>query len=104
MMAINLYLTYLGNSVLGMSKSDKLLKLEYERKKIIEIINELDSLFENDPSISDKKNHSIYVVIKRNIISEVFTHNDMEVSICSCKMLLMDVVGNIDSRLQAISA
>ncbi len=104
MMAINLYLTYLGNSVLGMSKSDKLIKLEYERKKIIEIINELDSLFENDTRITDRQNHSIYIIIKRDIISEVFTHGDMEAGICSCKMLLMDVVQNIDSRVQSICA
>ena len=104
MMTINLYLTYLGNSVLGMSKSDKLSKLTYERSRILEIINGIDSLFVNDPHILDRKNRSIYSIIKRDILKEISMVQNMDAGISSCKVQLMDVLGKIDSKIVAVGA
>ncbi len=103
MTIINLYQNYLVGSLRGMSKEAKIVKLEYEKKQISEIIRGVESLFENDSTMQGKKKHSIYVVIKKDLLNEIFSYSNKEEGVAFCKALLTNIVGGIEEMLKAIS-
>ncbi len=102
MIAIELYRKYLINSSQGLIGEQRNKKLSFEKDKLTNILMGLDILFSQDTTITDKKDHTIYTVIKRDIISDAAKGNPESV-IFTTRFLLEGIINEIE-KMQEKSA
>ena len=103
MFAIELYRKYLYNSTRGISNSDKVKKLAFEKQKIIDIIEDLPNLFYMDKEVMDKGDTTVYTYIKKEILSEVLRRGQDPV-ICESSFFLHSVLSEIESMRESAAA
>ncbi len=102
MKSIELYKMYLKNSTVGVNLNNKIKKLQYEATQIKEIVNEVERLWE-DKSLFDKKDHSIYTLIKREIyVSSCNGSQDGVIQLA--RFLLDELVAQIEGDMQKLAA
>lgn len=95
MIALELYRKYLQNSSLGLCKADKVKKLNYEWERLHEIKAGLAQLFQDDKSITDKKDHTIYTLIKKDILSSVLASANSAETVNTYQFFINSVINEI---------
>lgn len=95
MIALELYRKYLQNSSLGLCKADKVKKLNYEWERLHEIKADLPQLFQDDKSITDKKDHTIYTIIKKDILSSVLASANSAETVNTYQFFINSVINEI---------
>lgn len=96
--SIELYRKYLRNSTTAMSRSIKLKKLDYEATKMKEILDGIPSLFDGDKSLMDKKDRTIYTLIKRDIVASVMDDTaHLDDQVCASQYFITSVLHEIEA-------
>lgn len=103
MFAIELYRKYLFNSTKGISNKEKTAKLAFEKRKISDILQNLDELFYLDETVKDKYDTSIYTFIKRDIMSEALRRGS-DIVVLESKFFLNGILNEIESMRESIAA
>ena len=103
MFAIELYRKYLYNSTRGISNTDKVKKLAFEKQKISDIIYDLPNLFYMDKNVIDKGDTTVYTYIKREILSEIMQRGQ-DLVLCESGFFLRSVLSEIESMQEALVA
>lgn len=104
MYVIELYRKYFENSFKGLTEEQRANKLNFEYNKLMSILKGLDNMFYQDSSITDKKDHSIYTAIKRDIMSDA-VDGDIESVVFTAKFLLEGIVNEIENmQVKAVVA
>lgn len=103
MIAIELYRKYLTNSSQGLIGEQRRKKLAFEKDKLTNILMGLDVLFSQDSSITDKKDHTIYTVIKRDILADAANGNPESV-IFTTRFLLEGIINEIEKMREKVAA
>lgn len=96
MFSISLYEQYLTNSANCLSGKERTKKLNYEKERINELLSGLSTLYRDDKAIFDKKDHTIYTLIKRDIIRTA-VEGGTDGAICLSQFLLRGLLSTIDS-------
>lgn len=103
MFAIELYRVYVENSIKNATTDEKRRRLNFEIGKTRSIIEGIDNLFEGDQSIFDKKDTSIYTLIKQEIVSNLLKGNPLP-HLESSKFLLNGILNEMQQILSEIKA
>ena len=105
--SIELYRKYLQNSTTALSRSSKLKKLDFESTKMKEILKGIPSLFDGDESLLDKKDRTIYTLIKRDIAASIGSTDGASArdsQICMSQYFITGVINEIEMmREQAVA-
>lgn len=97
--SIELYRKYLYNSTTALSRSSKLKKLDFESTKMKEILKGIPSLFDGDESLLDKKDRTIYTLIKRDIAASIGSTDGASArdsQICMSQYFITSVINEIE--------
>lgn len=97
--SIELYRKYLQNSTTALSRSSKLKKLDFESTKMKEILKGIPSLFDGDESLLDKKDRTIYTLIKRDIAASIGSTDGASArdsQICMSQYFITSVINEIE--------
>lgn len=103
MFAIELYRKYLYNSTRGISKTDKVKKLAFEKQKISSILDDLPNLFYMDKAVMNAGDTTVYTYIKREILSEIMRRGKEPV-IYESSFFLQGVLSEIESMQEIVAA
>lgn len=103
MFAIELYRKYLHNSTIGISNTEKVKKLAFEKQKISDILEDLPNLFYMDKAVMNKGDTTVYTYIKREILSEILRRGQEPV-ISESDFFLHSVLSEIESMREAVAA
>lgn len=103
MFAIELYRVYVENSIKNATSDERKRRLNYEIGKTKSILEGIDNLFEGDQSIFDKKDTSIYTLIKQEIVSNLLK-GDPVPHLESSKFLLNGILNEMQQKLSEIKA
>lgn len=103
MIAIELYRKYLINSSQGLVGEQRSKKLTFEKDRLSNILMGLDGLFNQDSSITDKKDHTIYTLIKRDIIADAVNGNPESV-IFTTRFLIESIINEIENMREKVAA
>ena len=105
--SIELYRKYLQNSTTALSRSSKLKKLDFESTKMKEILKGIPALFDGDESLLDKKDRTIYTLIKRDILASIGSTDGASArdsQICMSQYFITGVINEIEMmREQAVA-
>ena len=76
MSVFELYEKYLYNSISFGSQIERNQRIIHEKNELTKIIYALDNIFYKDKDILDKKNHSVYSLIKKEMAKEIVSSGD----------------------------
>ena len=103
MFAIDLYEKYVANSTNGLKGEQLTQKLNYEKEKVNDILSNIDDLFYNDKALFDKKDHTIYTMIKREIVTQA-QMIDINESIHMGRFKLQGILYRLNELMERIAA